>query len=35
MANHVSFSIQFEEINDAAKAKWKELTDRPEQENYS
>ena len=34
MANHVSFSIQFEEINDAAKAKWKELTDRLEQENY-
>ena len=32
MANHVSFSIQFEEINDAAKTKWKELTERLEPE---
>ena len=34
MANHVSFSVQFHEINDAAKSKWKELTSRLEKENY-
>ena len=28
MANHVSFSVNFVQINDAAKAKWKELSDR-------
>ena len=34
MANHVSWSITFHEINDAAKAKWKELTDRLVKEDY-
>ena len=34
MANHVSFGVRFEQINDAAKAKWKELSDRLVQENY-
>lgn len=34
MANHVSYSVRFEEMNDAAKAKWKELSDRLVKENY-
>ena len=34
MANHVSWNITFHEINDAAKAKWKELTDRLVKEDY-
>jgi len=34
MANHVSYSVRFEEINDAAKAKWKELTDRLIKDDY-
>jgi len=34
MANHVSWNIHFQEINDAAKAKWLELCGRMEKENY-
>ena len=34
MANHVSYSVRFEEMNDAAKAKWKELSDRLVKDNY-
>jgi hypothetical protein len=34
MANHVNFNIQFQEINDAAKAKWKELTNRLVKDDY-
>jgi len=34
MANHVSWNINFQEINDAAKAKWLELCGRLEKENY-
>ena len=34
MANHVSYSVRFEEMNEAAKAKWKELSDRLVKENY-
>lgn len=34
MANHVSFSIRFEQINDAAKARWQEMTGNLVQDNY-
>ena len=34
MANHVSFYVNFHEINDAAKARWKEMTENLVQENY-
>lgn len=34
MANHVSYSVRFEEINEAAKAKWNELTSRLVKEDY-
>jgi hypothetical protein len=34
MANHVSWNIHFQEINDAAKKKWLELCGRMEKENY-
>ena len=34
MANHVNYGVRFEQMNDAAKAKWKELTSRLVEEQY-
>lgn len=34
MANHVTYSVRFEQMNSAAKAKWKELTSRLVEEQY-
>lgn len=34
MANHVNYGVRFEQMNDAAKAKWKELTTRLVEEQY-
>ena len=34
MANHVSYHVYFREINDAAKARWKEMTSNLEAENH-
>ena len=34
MANHVNYGVRFEQMNDAAKAKWKELTSRLVEQEY-
>jgi len=34
MANHVMYNVQFHQINDAAKARWKEMTQNLEEENH-
>lgn len=34
MANHVSFNVWFREINDEAKARWKEMTENLKSDNY-
>lgn len=34
MANHVNYGVRFEQMNDAAKAKWKELSSRLVEQEY-
>ena len=34
MTNHVNYGVRFEQMNDAAKAKWKELTSRLVEQEY-
>lgn len=34
MANHVMYNVQFHQMNDAAKTRWKEMTQNLEEENH-